>query len=157
MDEIQGRAEKWGRLQDAYDAANSELVAVMREIEDSYTMENHNPVHNRFLRADHEAIVTVEKSSTVRTVPDDVIYIAMDRYQVVVKFLWPEGLQYLYDEKVPKIVARQLTTYFFIEPPPVPDKAQPPERLGAPLGSPPCRLTWTAKIIFSELLFFNIY
>ena len=136
MDEIQGRAEKWGRLQDAYDAANSELVAVMREIEDSYTMENHNPVHNRFLRADHEAIVTVEKPSTVRTVPDDFIYIAMDRCQVVVKFLWPEGIQCLYDEKVPETVARQLTTYFSIEPPPVPDKAQPPERLCAPLGPP---------------------
>ncbi|MCJ1231892.1 hypothetical protein MMC12_008571, partial [Toensbergia leucococca] len=136
LDEIRGCAEKWGRLQDAYDAANTELMAVMREIEDDYTMENHNPVHNRFLRADHEAIVTVEKPSTVRTVPDDFIYIAMDRCQVVVKFLWPEGIQCLYDEKVPETVARQLTTYFSIEPPPVPDKAQPPERLCAPLGPP---------------------
>ncbi|MCJ1230134.1 hypothetical protein MMC12_006805 [Toensbergia leucococca] len=126
LDEIWGYAEKWGRLQDAYDAANPELIAVMREIEDNYKLGNHNPVHNRFLRADHEAIVTVEKPTTVKTIPDDVIYIAMDRCQVVITFRWPEGLQYLYEEKVPETVARQLTTYFSIKPPPFPDQPRHP-------------------------------
>lgn len=78
-----------------------------------------------FLQAQRDK-AAAEVPGLLRRLPEDAIYIAVDKHGAVLLFLFPRGLTFTYDEETTQKIFDDLATYARYEPPPKPDVKRHP-------------------------------